>query len=353
MNTSKIRLHSLLAVLTSLAALPASAQVDISARGASIRLGGRLHAQYQGSSAEGSESEFFLRRARLTADVVINDFLSGRVQPEFSGGSAHLTDAYVRLTFSEAFRLTMGQFKRPFDRFELDSSTDMSLVERDGRVDGLDSCAGVGRICSYGRFSSSLGLGNRDQGLLAELSLDRLSVAGSVTNGTGINRADENDEKTFMARIGFQASERVQVAVNYAAKDFVLDSSDEYADAWGVDAQYGGYRDGLLLQAGLLGGDNWKNPDDAGDPSTFLAWQALGSYYFPLSGGRFVAWEPLLRVSGGDPDTDLDDDDGLLVTPGLMLYVQGKNKIGFNLDYYTPDTGDSEWSLKVQTFLYF
>lgn len=329
------------------------AQTEISARGADIRIGGRLHAQYQSSSADGSEADFFFRRARINVDVTVNDFLSARVQPEFSGGSAELVDAYVRLTFSDHFRLSMGQFKRPFDLFELDSSTDMSIIERDGRVDGVNSCAGVGRVCTYGRFSSSLGLGNRDQGLLAEFSFDRLSISASLTNGTGINTSDENDEKTYMGRVAYEATDKVTVGAQFAAKDYVNGVSDEYASAWSADVQYGGYRDGLLLQGAVMGGDNWKNLDGAGDPSAFLGWQALGSYYFPMSSQRFVGWEPVVRVSAGDPDTDRDDDGGLVVTPGVMLYVLGKNKIGFNVDYYTPQTGDAEWSLKFQTFLYF
>ena len=60
-----------------------------------------------------------------------------------------------------------------------------------------------------------------------------------------------------------------------------------------------------------------------------------------------------MRLSHADPDSDAADDGGLLFTPGLMLYVTGKNKIGFNVDVYSPQTGDTEWSFKLQSFLYF
>lgn len=349
--------RSLLVLAVLLAFIPAEAamaQTEITARGASIRVGGRLHAQYQSSSAEGSEADFFIRRARLTLDVTVNDFLSARLMPDFSGGTAELQDAYFRLTFADQFRVSMGQFKRPFDLFELSSSTDMGVIERDGRVDGVDSCSGVGKVCSYGRFSSSLGLGGRDQGILAEVTLDRLSFSAAMTNGTGINTSDDNNDKTYIGRATFSATDKVTVGGALAAKDYVDGDSNEYANIWSLDAQYGGYRGGLLLQGAVLGGDNWKNPDaDTGDATTFLAWQAMGSYYFPVSGQRFVGWEPVLRVSAGDPDTALDDDGGLVFTPGLMLYVQGRNRIGVNVDYYTPQTGDAEWSLKIQSFLYF
>ncbi len=69
--------------------------------------------------------------------------------------------------------------------------------------------------------------------------------------------------------------------------------------------------------------------------------------------GPFVAVEPLARVSWADPDADADDDAGLLLTPGLLAYVGGRNKIGANVDVYSPQGGETEWSLKVQTFLHF
>lgn len=344
-------------VLLLVAALaPASAlmaQTQISARGADIRIGGRLQPQYQTSSVDGAESDFFFRRARLIADVDVNDFWSGRLQADFAGGGASLQDAYVTMTFSDAFDLSVGQFKRAFDLFELASSTDLSIIERDGRIDGLNACSGVGRVCTYGRFTSSLELGGRDQGVRVGVGSGRVSFLGSITNGTGANESDENDQKSFSGRVSFDATEMVTVSGQFAAHDFVNDGEDEVAGAWGLDVQYGGFRDGLLVQAALVGGDNWKNLDDADDPSSFLAWQAVGSVYLPLGGDRITAWEPLVRISSGDPDTDMDDDGGLVFTPGLMFYVQGRNKIGFNFDYYSPQSGDSEWSLKFQSFLYF
>jgi hypothetical protein len=350
-------MKKLLLVLALLAlCVPADAllaQTEISARGASIRIGGRLHAQFQSSSVEDTEADFFFRRARLIADVSVTDFWSGRVQADFAGGGASLQDAYVRMNFADNFRVSMGQFKRAFDLFELASSTELSIIERDGRVAGVSTCAGVGRVCSYGRFISSLALGGRDQGVRVETGIGPVSVLASVTNGTGANASDENDQKSLSGRVTFQATDDIALSAQFARHDFVNGLEDEYANGWGLDAEYGGFREGLHVQAAVAGGDNWRILDAEGDPSTFLAWQAVGAYYLPLASERFTAWEPLFRISSGDPNTDVDDDAGLVFTPGAMLYIQGRNKIGFNVDFWSPETGDSEWSLKVQSFLYF
>jgi hypothetical protein len=333
---------------------PASAQTEITARGASIQLGGRLQAQYSTSSIDAATQDFFFRRVRLIADVTLNDFVSGRVQPDFVGGTANLQDAYVRLTFSDAFRLSMGQFKRSFDLFDLSSSTDLSIIERDGRVEGLDVCTGVGGICSHARFAETLRLAGRDQGIKIDGSTGAVTYEVSVTNGTGSNTADENDAKSFSGRATVAATEDVRLSGKLALHDYV-DPAGENATAvaFGVDAELGTWRDGLHVQASAMSGDNWLALDASNTPATFLAFQAVASFYHPLDGDRIVGVEPILRLSLGDPDNDVSDDGGTLLTPGLMFYFGGRNKIGANLDVYSPQGGDSEFSFKVQTFLYF
>ena len=332
----------------------ASAQTEITARGASIRLGGRLQAQYSTSSVDAAAQDFFFRRVRLIADVTLNDFVSGRVQPDFVGGTAKLQDTYVRLTFSDAFRLSMGQFKRSFDLFDLSSSTDLSLIERDGRIEGLEVCTGVGGICSHQNFAETLELTDRDQGLKIDGSTGAFTYEFSLTNGTGKNTPDENDAKSFSGRATVAATEDIRVSGKLALHDYV-DPAGENATAvaFGVDAELGTWREGLHVQASAMSGDNWMALDAFNDPASFLTFQAVGSFYHPLDGERVVGIEPILRVSYGDPDNDVGDDGGTLLTPGLMFYFGGRNKIGANLDVYSPQSGDSEFSFKVQTFLYF
>jgi hypothetical protein len=39
-------------------------------------------------------------------------------------------------------------------------------------------------------------------------------------------------------------------------------------------------------------------------------------------------------ASYADPDGDTRNDGAIIFTPGLMFYIQGSNKIGFNLDVF-------------------
>lgn len=347
------RLLCFLALLTASSVGPLAAQT-LSARAADIRLGGRLHAQYAASSVAEVNNDFFLRRARFTADLTVSDFFAARVQPEFAGGTAALQDAYITLAPSESFEISMGQFKRGFDLFELSSSTDLSIIERDGRVEGVGGCAGVGGACSYSRLTEKLDFAGRDQGLRLEASRGAVGFVATLTNGTGINVADENDAKSFSGRVTFDVVPGVTLGGQVGVHDYV-DPGDENASAvaWAADVEFGGWRDGIHFQAAVVGGDNWKVLRASGEEAAFTAAQAVLSYYRSLDAGRFAGVEPLARVSWADPDGDAADDAALIFTPGLMLYVTGKNKIGFNVDVFAPQAGDTEYSFKIQSFIYF
>jgi hypothetical protein len=120
--------------------------IEISARASKLRIGGRVHSQFAHSTVdEGRAGEFFIRRARIVFDAEINELVTGRLEYDIIGD---LRDAYFRFNLDPAFRLSVGQMKRSFDLFELYSSTQISVVERAGRISGLSTCEGVGGVCS-------------------------------------------------------------------------------------------------------------------------------------------------------------------------------------------------------------
>lgn len=335
----------------------ADAQVQVNSSAASITLTGRVHLQFNTSSASGEpQTEFLMRRVRFTADVRINDFVSGRVQPDYGEGTIQLRDAYVRLTFSPQFQMTFGQFKRPFDVFELVSSTEMLVVERAGGVRGVSACAGVGGVCSFSRLTEKLQFSDRDIGVMVEGSSGNTGYQLSVTNGTGANAKDENGAKSYTGRVKVAASDNVQIAANLGLHDYVnaVSLSDDLAVAAGADLEIGSYDEGLHIQAGLAAGQNWANLDVGGDPSTFMTAQGILTFRNPVANSAYVsAIEPVGRISWADPDTDLGDDDGLLLTPGFVVHFVGRNKVGANIDFWIPADGDPEWSFKFQSYLHF
>ncbi len=361
-------------IALALSATNAAAQVEIKSKATEITLTGRLHALWDYSSAaEEFSNVFLIRRARLTMEIKVNDFISGKIQPDFTTGlglenGLRLKDAYVDMSFAPEFRARMGQFKRPFDVFELISSTQILVIERTGVLRGAEDCSGVGSNCSYSRLTERLGYSDRDVGLMVGgVVADNWVWSASVTNGTifedvarFISGQDTtevfSESKSFGGRLEYHRN-NLRAGINAAAHDFLNDvdlDKNDYAFAYGADVDWGSYTSGLHVQAGLTAGDNWKELDDEGNAATFWTTQGIVTYKVPVANSRIVeAWEPVGRVSYADPDTDASDDEGLLLTPGFVVYFTGRNKVALNVDIYTPGEGDTEYSVKVMSYLHF
>lgn len=324
-----------------------------------VEFGGRVHLQYNTSSADGTiGSEFLLRRARLWGAARINDWIDGAAQVDFSEGQVSARYAFVRLSFDPAFQVSFGQMKRSFDLFELTSSSQILVIERDGGIRDAGTCTGVGGLCSYTRFSEQLEFSAPDVGVLVagDVASGRLAYQATFSNGTGANAREVNDTKSASARLEWHAPHEVKLGVNAGVHDFPnpVTGVDAYAPAVALDVEVGDFDQGFHLQAGILTGENWKNLDDAGDGSRFMAAQGIATYRIPTPGHhRILGVEPLARLSWGDPDTGMATDGGFLMTPGIVLHFEGRNKMAANLDTWHPQSGDTAWGLKVQTYLYF
>lgn len=322
----------------------------------SLRLSGRLHAQFNTTSVDAEPSaEFLVRRARLTVEIGVGEYLVGKIEPDFGEGALDLKDAWARLELHPAFNLQAGQFKRPFDLFELTSSTRILVVERAGGIRGVSGCAGPGGVCSFSRLTEKLEFSDRDIGVLVDGTRGALSWAASLTNGTGSNTADENGNKSWTGRLAVAVRPDLVIAANGALHDYVHATSglDRYAHAIGVDVEYGSYAAGPHIQAGLVAGENWQNPTGPEEGSTFVTAQTIATWRASTARGPVTGIEPLIRVSYGDPDTDTGADHGWLLTPGLNIHFLTRNRLALNVDYWSPDTGEGEWSFKGQMFFYF
>ena len=368
------RVLGVMLVALALSATSAAAQVEVKSGAAEIKITGRLQAMWDYSSAaEELTSIFLIRRARITMEVKINDWIRGKIQPDYSTGfglesGLRLKDAYIDFVFSEPFRIRMGQFKRPFDVFELTSSTQTLVIERTGFVRGADSCAGVGSVCSYSRFTEKLGFSDRDVGIeFGGLIAGHWVWSASVTNGqvfedivTFSGATDTtnvfSDGKSFGSRLEYRGS-NLKIGANVAAHDYanpVHLHQVDYGLGYGADVDWGSYSSpGWHVKAGVTAGDNWKNLNSAGNPSNFWITQGILAYRWGIDSSKVEGLEILGRASYADPDTDASDDEGVLLTPGFVTYFDGRNKAAINVDIYKPGVRDWEYSVKVMAYLYF
>jgi len=333
------------------------AQLELRSSDATVRLGGQLDMHYISPSPESAPETFRVRRVWFVAQASYTDFLYGQVVYDFRTGGGVLLDAFARMNFDPAFRLSFGRFKRSFDIFLLNPIGDIPFLERAGGVPGYQECSGVGSVCSYGRLSERLLFSNRDTGIRADGTIGSFGYSASLTNGTLVGAVDGNDAKSLATRIHWNLREGVQFGFNATRKDYLNPSDEtEYAVAWGPDLTIGSWRSGLHVQAGYLHGENWlsySTTTGAEGPGTFQTGQLQATYFFGVERGRIEGIEPLFRLSVTDPDDSLADDGGVLVTPGLALYFLGRNRIALNLDHYRPATGEGVFALRAGVLLYY
>jgi hypothetical protein len=343
------------------AAGSASAEVELKSKATEIKLTGLVQTIFDHTTVEGEVgSEFLMRRVRFIGEVVLNENVSGKIQPDYGKGKLSLKDAYMKLRFGPSLQLRIGQFKRPFDLFELTSSSSILVIERTGEVRGAPE------FISLSQLTEDLGYSERDVGaeVATQAADGRVALTASVTNGFGANAivSDQEEaigEKQFGGRFVVKPVEGLALAVAGSARPYaefpsVPDSSVEYATAFQVDGEYGDFDSGLHVQAVVASGDNWAA--DRSSPPTFLAGQVIATYRAPLAGdGVLEAIEPVVRLGFADPNTDFASDGGTLITPGLQVFLTSRNKISLNVDVFLPEDQalDTEMSLKIQSQLYY
>lgn len=338
--------------LVAVATAPAGAQTFSARNGSSVTLGARVQAQYEVPGPSAAPSTFFIRRAWVTIDGSLNDLVGGRLQFDAQGSTT--LEAYLALTPSESFQLQIGQFKRAVSYFWLAANADLPLIERDGRVTGIDECPGVGGVCSFGKFTFGLGLDGYEPGILAtgRFANRRLGYRFTLTNGEGISKKDVNGGKSVSGRLSYFFGENSRLS-GYVAMDETVGSEEQdmRVPAYGMELEVGSWRNGPHLLVNGTTGRNWKVNDDAG----FSAFQVMGLWYMPLAEERaFAAVEPLVRLSwASTEDQDGMNVSGLVVTPGVMFYAAGRNGISANLDFYRTIEDQTEWSFKIQAFTFF
>ncbi|MFQ5679765.1 MAG: porin [Gemmatimonadota bacterium] len=367
------------------AAPTAGQEVVLESGAAEIELHGRLQVQGRTSSCSGFPIDepsacqedvpgldWFIRRARLTLTARFNDWIEGRLQPEFGQvDEVELKDAWGRLLLGPGAHLTIGHFKRPFDGFQLTSSTRILTIERDLDIPGVSSL----KAASLDELTTKFHLSDRDVGIMLNGGTrdGLLRYWVGAFNGRGPKENQDLDtEKQFVGR-GQVAVEVGGLPLKLAAAAALTDVpfkrssgqlDGEYFGAYELWAELGDFDGGPHVQAGLILSENplqnvaGEELDlEANDPlADAIAWQVIGTYRLAVKRSFFVkAVEPLFRVTRADPNTDLEEDAAWGFTPGVQLFFDGRNRVAINWDFasFSDDVSRSESSFKVMYQFYF
>jgi hypothetical protein len=365
-----------LAVPTFLAAT-AAAQVP------NVRVAGRVQVQYRAAGGDSTlpfntavvNNGFEIRRLRIQTDVRFGDNINLVIQPSFEMAALRMRDAYLRVGLSPRFGVTLGQEKSPFQRYELNSSNNLLSIERGVRILGLSGKEALNDLLTNNGYTS------HDLGAFVDFAApeNKLTLKVGVQNGSRGSSADVDEAKSFFGRataiVSTNADDQpvLQVGGSFAARDRAIcqtlgtpastctayyPDSSQTTTAFGLDLELGGFRPGWHVIADFATGDNVPaatrkatgrntgNLDSASAPIvTFIGVHVVGAYRIATKGAdtRLVKmFEPALRIDYTDPNTDVDDDQGILVTPVVNVYFGNTVvlRAGVDLYHYTDAAGD-------------
>lgn len=363
-------------------ATPVQAQVELTAGAAQIRISGQIGIQTQTTSCndfpprpdsacetQDPTIDFFMRRARILFDAKLNDWLEFRLQPDFKDVDAVvLRDAWARMVFDPAARITIGHMKRPFEGFFFSPSTWYRTVERRPIIPGVRAAP----------FNDLVGFDVTlwDTGIMLDGRTHdgRFGYWVGAFNGRSLSDAtDLNTEKQFIGRaeVTFDVGGMpldIAGAVAFTDVPFERESGavdGAYFTLFELWTDLGAYEDpGLHVQAGLVFGENPNQnilgsaPDfEAGDDlATLYQFQVIGSWRVPVEGVKWVeGYEPVFRLYRGDPNTDVDDDAGWGLGPGVQLLFRDRTKLVLTWDFalYDADGLGTANSLKAHVQAHF
>ena len=328
--------------------------------------------------------DLFLRRARGSIEAGLFDFLDVKLQLDFSGfDDVAIKDGFARLNFFPALKVRFGNMKRPFDGFQLTSSSKMIIIERDLDIPGVSSL----RALSLDELTTRFRASDRDVGI--ELSGDvaggRVSYWVGYFGGQQIQEAldtlpnaDSRGQWIGRVQANLEAGKMpLDIAVAGAVTDrpFVTDDGVTFTGKYFTNlelwVQLGGFNEGLLFQGGYVYGQNpFENRQ--GDILDFLptdefarahTFQVNTGYMFrtrpkdykgPIAKRPIGGIQPVFRVTWADPNTDIARDDNWGITPGVQIFFYGRNKLALNWDFalFSDDTSSAN-SFKLMLQGYF
>jgi len=372
------------ALLLSMPAASVS-QVVVKAGSAEIKFSGRIQFQIETSSctdaipdpssfcsSEQPGLDMFLRRARLSIEAKIDDRLSMKVAPDFADvNEIALKDAWGRYAISPSVALKAGHFKRPFDGFFLTSSSWLPF-EREIEDPAISS----DKLPSHSGLTKSFDIADRDVGFMFEGQTQSKTFrywVGAFTGGSDFKGSDSNTEKQFVGRAQVTVDAGgtpLDLAGAIAVTDEAFtaaggETEAEYFTNFELWAELGGYdRDGIVVQAGFILGDNPNLNPSGGDIdlaageqfASMRSFQGVAGYRIPVASAEWLeAVSPILRISHGDPNTDVDNDEAWGYTPGFVLYFHKRNRLSLTWDVasFAADGIDSENAFRAQMQFHF
>jgi len=288
---------------------------------------------FNGNNVDGSSKNdmgFYFRRARLGVTGNIPYDFSYYVMAEFSSfqNGPYLLDAFVTYNrFKPWFKVSMGQFKKPFG-LELGSTgcQDLYTINRSKVVNELTSPDRDLGVMISGNTGATKLFGLEKENIL--------SYTLSVTNGTGKNTNDIDRAKDFIGRLVIAPYDWISIGGSYQyGKQKNPDATVTAMDTrmrYGADVTLKKYN--FILQSEYVFGQDEGSKLIGGGcgatPELVMGNFKSNGYFAQLMYNTKWKLMPVLKYETYDPDMNKEDYDHT---------AYRKSTFTFGLNYYPND----------------
>ncbi len=305
------------------------------------RIGGTVQAWTSMGEINGADTNSIgwgLRRVRLRAYSSFGDKMKGYIQFELTSGK--LTDARIEYLISKSFTLRAGRFIGASIRGGgLTSHTKIDIVERP--------------TTAVQWAKHTVGSDYRDYGVDGVFKFGDIKASITLHNGDGksniVNKQTKVSKKNGSFAISGMASFKPKSIKGLEVGGYYGMGNPELNEYTAYNAYVYYEPKPLRIKAEIIG---WTNKRKEYDRSQ------MGFYLF--TGYRFAKnWEVVARVENYDPNTDLDDNQKLLLTGGLTYslfsskWTAGKISMAYTIQQesdkgYFPEIDNNVFKLMMQ-----
>lgn len=294
-----------------------------------LNISGRLQFRYVYNNQDNSDDDnrwgFEMRRTRLQfAGHVINPNWTYQIQGDFNrdGGGFTLLDGVIGHKFENGMTVRVGQFKAPFNREELVSSSRQLAVDRSlvnsrfnvGRAQGIELAAQLGENI---RVAGMISDGARSLNTPWQAYDTEFAITGRVDFLAAGNFQQFAD---FSSWDGEEFGLLIGAAAHYQKDEYGTVAGPEVEDfRWTIDgsAKFGNFSLFAAVISRHLSADNAADADQ---------------YGIVVQGGLFIVpneWEIFARYEWGDDDTSSED---LSVLTGGVTRYWAKHNLKWTTD---------------------
>lgn len=305
--------------------------------------------QNRAKTAYERESDFYFRRARLTATGKLFDNLkynltldADKWEQTADASTVDLYYAYLRYHYMDELNIEIGKHKLPYSRISITSSSKQLIVDSPSIIGAAKSLFG-----DYGQFMLMADgkLNNLNQGEIKYY----VAIADGITSGDTVVAAPvPADVRSalsagllYMGRIEYSPSgysegkksdahlgkgKHLTVAFNYAFQSLIEFNETVYTQdrrLWGFDIS--GHLEELTLQFEYISIkiENFEPGIADVEPK---GWYAQAGYYIA---GRDL--EPVVRYESFDQNSNVSSSKEEITTVGINWYFKGHSlKLGTN-----------------------